>query len=262
MVEFEPANSVTRLDVYKRLSPMCERLVVAFKEIVHLTTGSENTTTTGIEGAALCWLTDVEADEPTARNKMATSLCGVVPEFRLTAVHNWHSLVERLTCQDISAEVKDVAWTELHMRFKLWWLILNENVRSLRSTNSRMSSLLVDNPGAKAILKSLLNEYRIRSNRSNTMRLDYQLCQSVVAADDEIRCSQSWAEQVLDWFAQRLPQPELNRRSLYLWGPAGVGKSRLISRLLAGRMCSRRDCCEGFFLQDLAERRVRIRVEG
>ena len=252
LAEFEPAHAATRLQVYETLAPLCERLVVAFHEVNHITTGARHAVTVRTQASAVCYLAEAEV-ESIARHRTATALCGLVHEFNLFAAYDWCALVQRHTHQDMLSEVKNVAWTDMDVQYKLWWLITKENVRSDRSTNSRLAMLLVDTPHARTILRSLLDEHRIRANKNNPLRIDYRLCQSVAAADTEIRNVQPWADQVMDWFAERLPEPQLNRSSLYLWGPAGVGKSRLVSRLLAGRMCLRRDCCEGFFLQDLAE---------
>jgi hypothetical protein len=161
--------------------------------------------------------------------------------------------VKRLTTDDIAAEVQNVVWTDLSVRYKLWWLIINENVRSIRSNNLRLALLLIDSPSAKSTLRCLLNERRVQENNTNALRVDYGLHVNAADVDRDIVLPARWAQQVLDWFAGRLPNAEHNRRTLYLWGAAGVGKSRLVDRLLAGRLCLRRDCCEGFFLQDLAE---------
>ena len=245
---------MTRIQVFERLEPCCEKLVISFKNAYYLTSGNTPKTTCSVVAAAVCWLSgNALEEETTVRNNVATALCGIVPCFKLHAVYDWISLVRRLTDENISAEIKCVAWSELHTRFRLWWLILNENVRSLRSTNVRLASLLMGSSVAKAILSSLLTSHQIMKNQNDTQRVEYRLCQTIMAADVDVHETQPWADKVLDWFAERMPQPEMNRRSLYLWGPAGIGKSRLISRLLAGRMCLRRDCCEGFFLQDLAE---------
>jgi hypothetical protein len=252
-VEFDPPPMATRLQVYTLLAPICDKLVVAFEEVNRLTTGIERVITTSHRGVAACLLAGPVCDRTSAHSKIAEALSGLIAEFKLDKSTKWDELVDHLTGADVSAEVKDVTWPELNMRFKLWWLIMNENVRSPRSTNARLVAILIRSTSAKAMFSSLLNEYRAQTNRANTLRVDYKLCPSVTDADNEVVSVQPWAEKVLDWFAERLPEQEQNRRSLYLWGCAGVGKSRLISRLLAGRMCFRRDCCEGFFLQDLAE---------
>jgi ribosome assembly protein YihI (activator of Der GTPase) len=252
-VEFEPSSTTTRLHIYEMLAPICEKLVVTFEQNNHLTTGSELAITASRCAVAVCLLVDATADEPTAHHQIAAALSDIVINFNLVAVHNWCTLVAHVTGEDVEAEVKHIPWSELHLRYKLWWLIIAEKVRSSRSTNTRLISLLSGSSSAKAILNNLLTEYRVQTNLNNPQRIDYKLCLSVTDADNQIVTKQPWAEEVLDWFAERLPQPEQNRRSLYLWGDAGVGKSRLIARLLAGRMCLRRDCCEGFFLQDLVE---------
>jgi hypothetical protein len=252
-IEFEASPTMKRLHLYEVLAPMCEKLVVAFEQVNHLTTGCELSITASQRAVAVCLLADATTDEPTAHHQFAAALSGIIVDFNMTVVDSWCALVTHLTREDHDAEVKHVEWSELHLRYKLWWLITNERVRSSRSTNARLVSLLIGSSSVKTLLNSLLTEYRIQKNCNNPQRVDYKLCPSVSDADDEIVDKQPWAEQVLDWFAERLPEPDLNRRSLYLWGAAGVGKSRLISRLLAARMCLRRDCCEGFFLQDLAE---------
>ena len=72
-------------------------------------------------------------------------------------------------------------------------------------------------------------------------------------ADPDVINIHGWGEQVLDWFSERLPNRSDNRRALYLWGNAGVGKTRLVDRLLRGYVCLNRDCGESFFLQGLDE---------
>jgi hypothetical protein len=84
-------------------------------------------------------------------------------------------------------------------------------------------------------------------------RVLFSQCTNPLSIDHEIRSDVSWARLVLDWFAERLIPPDLNRRSLYLWGRAGVGKTRFIDRLLEAQMCIHRDCSESFFLQGLSE---------
>ena len=84
-------------------------------------------------------------------------------------------------------------------------------------------------------------------------RLDYSNCPDPKSADDTIINDTKWARDVLDWFAERLEPSDLNRRSLYLWGRAGVGKTRFVERLLVAQQFIQRDCSESFFLQGLSE---------
>jgi hypothetical protein len=191
--------------------------------------------------------------EATAAQTILSCLDSAGCDIRLFAVYDWAAQVYSQTLQDLDTEVKNVAWEDMHLHYKVWWLITKEKVRSVHSTNIRLVALLAETPSARAILRSLLIKFGIKKNCNNLNRVKFELCHSVSDADSDVRLPRAWAEHVLSWFAERLPHSELNQRSLYLWGPAGVGKTRLVERLLQARTCLRRDCCEGFFLQELAE---------
>ena len=252
LVEFPLPHDVTRLQIFRKMAPVCDGLVVAFKETTYHTSGDEPGLNRLVQVTALCRLKDSVA-KTTARKAVATALCDVVMEFTLTVGYDWQCLVAQQTGIDACAEIKNVAWTDMHLRFKLWWLITKENVRSVRSLNRELLLLLAGSAASSAMFRSLLHEFAVQSSLRDPMRINYKLCPRASDADKDVDRSEPWAEQVLDWFAERLPQPGLNRKSLYLWGPAGVGKTRFIARLLAARQCLHRDCNEGFFLQDLAE---------
>ena len=243
---------MTRLQTFKKMFPVCEGLVVAFKETSYLTSGDEPSEGKLVQVAVLCKFL-YSFTKTTVQRTVAVALCDVFSEFTLTVAYDWHELVVQQTAIDVSAEIKNVAWSDMHLRYKLWWPITKENMRSARSLNQDLLLLLTGSVSSSAIFRSLLHDFTVKSNLRDPMRINYKLCPRVVDADKEIIKSDPWAEQVLDWFAERLPQPELNRKSLYLWGPAGVGTTRLIERLLAARLYLHRDCNEGFFLQGLAE---------
>ena len=252
LVEFPLTHDMTRLQIFRKMFPVCEALVVAFKETSYHTSGDEPSESKYVQVTALCRLKDSVA-KATAQKAVATALSDVDLKFALTAGYDWQELVLRQTGIDVCAEIKNVAWTDMHLRFKLWWLITKENVRSARSLNRELLLLLTGSAASNAVFRSLLHDFAVQSNLRDPLRIDYSLCPRAVDADKDISKSVAWAEHVLDWFAERLPQQDLNRKSLYLWGHAGVGKTRFIEHLLAARLCLHRDCNEGFFLQGLAE---------
>ena len=252
LVEFPLTHDMSRLQIFRKMFPVCEALVVALNETSYHTSGDAPSETNVVQATALCRLKDSVA-RTTVYAAVATALRDVVSEFTLTAGYGWQELVVEHTGIDVCAAIKNVAWTDMHLRFKLWWLITKENVRSVRSLNQKLLLLLTGSPSSNAIFRSLLHDFAVQSNMRDPLRINYELCLRAVDADKDITKSEPWAGHVLDWFAERLPQQEQNRKSLYLWGPAGVGKTRFIEHLLAARLCLHRDCNEGFFLQGLAE---------
>ena len=168
-------------------------------------------------------------------------------------VRNWCKAVEEVSSTDPDAAIKDIDESMLDWRNRLWLRIVYGNVRTVRSLDPVFAELAARHISIKTTFTDLINRYQQCKNKGNTRRVIYSQYNDPLSVDREIRNDVSWARLVLDWFAERLVPVDLNRRSLYLWGKAGVGKTRFVDRLLEARMCIHRDCSESFFLQGLSE---------
>jgi hypothetical protein len=164
----------------------------------------------------------------------------------------WDKEVEDTSKMDLDAAMKDIEESILHWRNRLWLRIVYANVRTIRSLDPVFMEITSEH-AVKSTFCDLITRYQQYKNSTNSRRIDFSQIVNPLSVDDEIKCDVPWARSVLDWFANRLVPADLNRRSLYLWGSAGVGKTRFVERLLEGRMCIHRDCAESFFLQGLSE---------
>jgi hypothetical protein len=166
---------------------------------------------------------------------------------------DWFKAIEEASRTDLDAAMKDIDEALLDWRSRLWMKIVFDGVRTIRSSDTIFRELGSQHVAFKSVFNDLLNRYHQQKNAVSTRRLIYSDCINPMSIDGEIICNAGWARSVLDWFAERLVPVDMNRRTLYLWGGAGVGKTRLIERLLEAQMCVRRDCAEVFFLQGLTE---------
>jgi hypothetical protein len=171
----------------------------------------------------------------------------------MAPIQNWRKAVEEVSRTDLDAALKDIDESTLDWRNRLWLRIVYGKVRTVRSLDPVFMELAARHIAVKSTFADLINRYQQCKNKGNMRRVVYSQYTSPSSIDGEIRNDVSWARLVLDWFAERLVPTDLNRRSLYLWGRAGVGKTRFVDRLLEAQMCIHRDCSESFFLQGLSE---------
>jgi hypothetical protein len=255
-VEFTVPSVEKRSQVFGVLRPLCKKLIVSCKVAERFTSNLANNApsivATMIDGVASCWMVEAMT-ESMLLEKLHSVLEQLAGDIAVSTIKDWSYVVERQTSGDLDCMVLNIDSHDLSLRTRLWWMIHHENILSMRSLNPRLLSVLAENRGAKDLLRNLLNEKRARINRMNPRRVAYGEHQSVIEIDPDIRHAAEWTRNVLDWFAERLPQPNMNVRALYLWGGAGVGKTRLVDRLLLGHECMRRDTSEAFFLQNLSE---------
>ena len=166
---------------------------------------------------------------------------------------NWRGKVEEISRIDIEAAMKCIDETALDWRTQLWLKIVFDGVRSVRSFDPIFRVLSSKHLGVSSVFNQLLNRYHQQQNYGSARRVIFSRCHDPRALDLGIKNDASWTRYVLDWFAGRLVPHNLNRCSLYLWGRAGSGKTRFVSRLLEAQMSLCRDCSEPFFLQGLSE---------
>ena len=164
---------------------------------------------------------------------------------------NWSASVLRASKTDLDASTMGISDSILDWKHRLWIKIVYDGLRTLHSGDPIFSDATASHVGAT--FRHLLHRHFKRMNLTNARRVNYSICTDPKLIDDGIKGSPEWARLVLDWFGERLVPADLNRRSLFLWGNAGVGKTRFLERLFEAQEWFRADCSEPFFLQGLCE---------
>jgi hypothetical protein len=255
-------NMATRATVYEALESECSSLLICMADRRRITLAS-GVNVNGIESAESLRETHSHCYHICVRFKTrllssgAAAIVGrcVAGRASITSIEPivmWDKEVDDASKMDLDAAMKDVEESILHWRNRLWLRIVYANVRTIRSQDPVFMAITSQH-AVKSSFCDLIIRYQQCKNSTNSRRIDFSQIANPLSVDDEIKCDVPWARSVLDWFANRLVPADLNRRSLYLWGYAGVGKTRFVERLLEGRMCIHRDCAESFFLQGLSE---------
>ena len=256
-------DTLTRAEVYSALEGECSSLIVCMVERTRVTLPSgvlvgktEQTWSHGetrLHDYHIC----ARFKSSLPSSKVATivehSLTKRVSISLMAPIQNWRKAVEEASRTDLDAALKDIDESTLDWRNRLWLRIVYGKVRTVRSLDPVFMELAARHIAVKSTFADLINRYQQCKNKGNMRRVTYSQCTNPLTVDGEIRNDVTWARLVLDWFAERLVPADLNRRSLYLWGRAGVGKTRFVDRLLEAQMCIHRDCSESFFLQGLSE---------
>jgi hypothetical protein len=256
-------NTPTRAEVYAALQGTCTSLLVCMEERrrVTLTMGvlvGEAAPLASLETIRLmdchvCMRFDHSMTKKDVVELISSSLGERAETKSVSQIARWGAAIAEVSKTDLDAAIKDIDENMLDWRNRLWLRIVYNNVRTVRSLDPIFRELAARHVGTKSAFGDLLNRYQQQKNIGNLRRVNYNDCVDAKLVEVEINDGVVWAGRVLDWFAERLIPPEQNRRSLYLWGRAGVGKTRFVERLLEAQMCIHRDCSESFFLQGLSE---------
>lgn len=264
-----PSNAITRADVAASIDLLCESLFICFQTRSNLSTPALSSLASFVTCNSKRLARSYDTTRVTVALKLhrlayADSIMNMLKRsvvysaatgLVVSALMDFESAVAELSQYDLDAEMKNVAAEALHWRMRLWYLIAYENMTRLDEMHPAITEMEKRHVGLKRTFQSLLMRHRIAQNLGNPKRLrftDHLMLTSAIDGDGSSNVK--WANDVLDWFAERLNPPSYNRRSLYLYGPAGVGKTRFIQRLVEGYECFRRDAGEVFFLQGLTER--------
>ena len=164
---------------------------------------------------------------------------------------NWRESVLKASKTDMDASTMGISNSLLDWKHRLWKKIVFDGLRNSQSGGPIFSDSTANHVGAT--FRHLLQRHNRMANLTDARRISYPTCVDPALIDDGIKGGQEWARLVLDWFGERLVPANLNRRSLFLWGSAGVGKTRFLERLFEAQEWFRADCSEPFFLQGLCE---------
>ena len=164
---------------------------------------------------------------------------------------NWRATVLQASKTDMDAAIMGISDSLLDWKHRLWMKIVYGGLRTIHSGDSIFSDTTANH--VSATFRHLLQRYNKKMNLTDTRRVNYSICVDPKLIDDGIKGSPEWAKLVLDWFGERLEPANLNRRSLFLWGSAGVGKTRFLERLFEAQEWFRADGSSPFFLQGLCE---------
>jgi hypothetical protein len=257
------SNMATRATVYDALESECSSLLICMADRSRITLAAgvnagskelgDSMSETRLHVYHICIRFKTRLSSSGAAAIVARSLASRARVGSVEPIASWDKEIEDASKTDLDAAMKDIEEAVLHWRNRLWLRIVYANVRTIRSLDPVIMELTAEHAGLKSTFSDLISRYQQCKNSTNTRRVDFSQILNPLSIADEIRCDVPWARSVLEWFANRLIPTDLNRRSLYLWGCAGVGKTRFVERLLEGRMCIHRDCAESFFLQGLSE---------
>ena len=266
MVELELSGNgatPTRGQVYAALNGDCTSLLICVKEGERLTLPLgvvfSDAAPVALEESMQTWDCQVcarfkmQVTKRVVLTLVRQALHAQVAVRSVEPIRDWHTAVLEASRNDLDAAIKDIDVRLLDWQNRLWLKIVYGGVRSVRSFDPIFRELAPKHLGVKTTFQHLLTRYHKQRNAANARRVDYAKCTDPVLLDDGIKGDTKWARTVLDWFAERLVPVDLNRRNLYLWGRAGVGKTRFLERLLEAQECFRRDCSEAYFLQGLSE---------
>ena len=263
LVLTEVSSTQTRGLVYAALQGECTSLLVCVEESERLTVSMGVTFSNGALPApdSVARLLDCHTcarfkSQLTNEEVLALAkrvLPSTVDVKSADLICDWNTTIQQVSKTDLDAALKDIDVRTLDWQSRMWLKIVYDGVRSVHSSDPIFRVLAAKHAAVASTFQRLLNRYHHLKNLTNPRRVIYADCTDPRLIDAEIVSDVVWARKVLDWFAERLAPPDLGRRSLYLWGAAGVGKTRFIERLLEAQMCLTKDCAESFFLQGLSE---------
>ena len=260
-IELSATPELGRDHILKAIDPFCDKALVfvirkrmltlqssAINHNSHDTFASRYETRTHIAAHLHEEMSSYEVQKLIERAVGATTV-GV----KVIEADKWSALVDQATEADLDIVYKGISEDQMSWKYRLWFKIVHENLRSWRAADTVFDDLMSLHAPLKTEFSRLKARYYAQKNKDNPRRVDFATCTSAASIDNDIQKEAGWIKPILDWFAQRLEPEEFNRRTLYIHGPAGVGKTRLIERLLEGQSVLQRDCCEPFFLQGLTE---------
>ena len=192
-------------------------------------------------------------DESGAIALLKNKLNDRVDILQVSPATSWEALVYALSDKDLDSVFKCIDKNDLPWVNQLWHKITQEHVRSLRSFDPLFMEMSRKHVGVRSVFNDLMVRYKQLKNKTNCRRVRFAEVHRAKDVDVDVVNDAPWTHQVLNWFAGRLEPTEMNRRSLYLHGPAGVGKTRFIERLLEETMSKQTDAVESFFLSGLSE---------